>query len=226
VLNAGLRSAALSRGLEVIEGTATIAPRNDSRLDGVITDDGPVSAGAVVVAGGAWSEELGTALGVSLPVFPLKGQIVHLTLPEVDSRSWPIVQPVLSFYLVPWPEGRVACGGTLEAEAGFDHRVTADGLLQLLRECLRTAPGLASATVLEVRVGSRPATPDGRPVVGGLPGWANVLAATGHGTEGLLLGPYSAAVVADLVLGSRNDMGSPEETALVLDRCSPDRFIG
>jgi D-amino-acid dehydrogenase len=226
VLNAGLRSAALSRGLEVIEGTATIEARGESRVDGVVTDEGPVSAATVVVAGGAWSEELGTALGVPLPVSPLKGQIVHLALPDTDSRSWPIVQPVLSFYLVPWAEGRVACGGTLEAEAGFDHRVTADGLLQLLRECLRTAPGLAAATMVEVRVGSRPATRDGRPVVGRLPGWTNVFAATGHGTEGLLLGPYSAAVVADLVLGSRNGAGSPEETALVLERCSPDRFTG
>ena len=79
--------------------------------------------------------------GPSLPVDPLKGQIVHLRLPATDSSTWSIVQPVLGFYLVPWPDGRVACGGTMEADAGFDHRVTADGVLQLLRECLRTAPG-------------------------------------------------------------------------------------
>ena len=79
---------------------------------------------------------------MDLPVGPLKGQIVHLRLAGVDTSAWTIVQPVLGFYLVPWPDGRIACGGTMEAAAGFDHRVTADGVHQLLREGLRTAPGL------------------------------------------------------------------------------------
>ena len=153
-----------------------------------------------------------------LPVTPLKGQIVHLVLPSTDSRAWPIVQPVLGYYLVPWPDGRVACGGTMEAEAGFDHRPTADGVHQLLRECLRTAPGLAQATVVETRVGSRPATADGRPVVGPVPGWANAFVATGHGAEGLLLGPYSALVVARMVLG-----GEPAQDPI--ERASTARVL-
>jgi D-amino-acid dehydrogenase len=165
-------------------------------------------------------------LGASIPVGPLKGQIVHLTLPDTDSRGWPIVQPVLGFYLVPWPDGRVACGGTMEAAAGFDHRPTADGLHQLLRECLRTAPGLAQATVTEVRVGLRPASVDGRPVVGRVPGWTNAWVATGHGAEGLLLGPFSARVMAGELVGT-----GPERTARdrdlhrrLLEHWSPARF--
>ena len=192
------------------------------------TDEGAIAAGAVVVAGGAWSAEMGAALETTLPVVPLKGQIVHLSLPDTDSSHWPIVQPVLGFYLVPWPDGRVACGGTMEAEAGFDHRPTADGLHQLLRECLRTAPGLAQAAVLETRVGSRPATPDGRPIIGRVTGWSNVFVATGHGAEGLLLGPYSALVVARMVLGRQAP--APEEAPLVepniLHSWGTDRFTG
>ncbi len=192
-----------------------------------MTDEGAIAAGAVVVAGGAWSAEVGVALGASLPVVPLKGQIVHLLLPDTDSSRWPIVQPVLGFYLVPWPDGRLACGGTMESDAGFDHRPTADGLHQLLRECLRTAPGLAQASVLETRVGSRPATPDGRPIIGRVMGWPNVFVATGHGAEGLLLGPYSALVVARMVLGAAAP--TPEERALVasvLHSWGTDRFTG
>ena len=186
--------------------------------------DGP--AGAVALAGGAWTAALSHILGVSLPVTPLKGQIIHLSLPSTDSSAWPIVQPVLGYYLVPWPGGRVACGGTMEAEAGFDHRVTADGVHQLLRECLRTAPGLAQATVVETRVGSRPATADGRPVVGPVPGWANAFVATGHGAEGLLLGPYSALVVARMVLGGEpaQDPIERASTARVLAGYAPGRF--
>jgi D-amino-acid dehydrogenase len=159
-------------------------------------------------------------------VSPLKGQIIHLLLPGTDSRGWCMVQPVLSFYLVPWPEGRVACGGTMEAAAGFDHRPTAEGVHQLLRECLRTAPGLAQASVAEIRVGSRPATPDGRPILGRLPGWSNALVATGHGAEGLLLGPYSARLVASSVLGDPYGAGASERAtgSDVLAMCSPGRF--
>ena len=171
VLNAALRQAATSRGLRTVSGQAAIevtkATKGGSGIDAVRTSEGSIPTGAVVVAGGAWSAEMSAALEVTLPVVPLKGQIVHLSLPDTDSSHWPIVQPVLGFYLVPWPDGRVACGGTMEAEAGFDHRPTADGLHQLLRECLRTAPGLAQAAVVETRVDrGRPPPTAGRSSAG------------------------------------------------------------
>jgi D-amino-acid dehydrogenase len=171
----------------------------------VVTTAGEVACGALVVAGGAWSPEMGAALGASLPIEPMKGQILHLALPAVATGEWPIVQPVLGYYLVPWPDGRVACGGTMEAAAGFDHRPTASGAHELLRECLRTAPGLADATLLEIRVGLRPVAADGHPVLGPVPGWDNLHVATGHGTDGLLLGPYSAALVARSMTGEALD---------------------
>ena len=197
-------------------------------VNGVLTGDGMVATDAVVICGGAWSTSLADELGVSLPVHPLKGQIVHLALPSVDSRGWSIVQPVLGFYLVPWPDGRVACGGTMEAGAGYDCRPTADGVHQLLRECLRTAPGLAQATLADVRVGLRPSSVDGRPVLGRVPGWANAFVATGHGAEGLLLGPLSAGLVARQVLGAAPAADGPEAELVhqVLERCAPDRFAG
>ena len=208
-LNHALRAAAVSRGLRVVEaGVASLDldPRRGV-VTGMVTTEGRVAAGCVALCGGAWSPALAGPLGVELPVRPLKGQIVHLALPDTDSRDWTIVQPVLGFYLVPWPDGRVACGGTMEAGAGFDTRPTADGLLQLLREGLRTAPGLAAATVVESRVGLRPSSGDGQPVVGRLPGWQNVFVATGHGAEGLLLGPWSARVLADQILGVEPALG-------------------
>jgi D-amino-acid dehydrogenase len=230
VLNEALRRAAQSRGLRVISSGATgvaLDPRGGA-IEGVVTDEGTVAADTVVIAGGAWSPEMASAFGVTLPVHPLKGQIIHLSVPDADTRAWTIVQPVLSYYLVPWPDGRVACGGTMEASAGFDHRPTAGGLYQLLRECLRTAPGLAQSTVAEVRVGTRPSTPDDRPVLGRLPGWTNAFVATGHGAEGLLLGPLSALMVARQVLGIDDAPEGLEGDALsqVLELCAPTRFAG
>jgi D-amino-acid dehydrogenase len=229
VLNEALTRAAVSRGLRLVHAgvTGIDVEASSSTARGVTTTDGVVAAGAVVVAAGAWSSELSSTLGVTIPVTPLKGQIVHLVLPHTDSRHWAIVQPVLGFYLVPWPDGRVACGGTMEAAAGFDHRPTADGLHQLLREGLRSAPGLAQATVVEVRVGSRPATPDDRPILGRLPGWDNVYVASGHGAEGLLLGPYSAKLVASAALGTEcsADPAERQRSAGLLEQCSPARFV-
>ncbi|MGH9078909.1 MAG: NAD(P)/FAD-dependent oxidoreductase, partial [Acidimicrobiales bacterium] len=230
VLNVAIGRAASARGLQTIRAAVTGLDRRLGQgvVRGVTTTEGTVTAGAVVVAGGAWSDQMAAMLGTRLPVTPLKGQIIHLLLPGTDCRDWCIVQPVLGFYLVPWPDGRVACGGTMEAAAGFDHRPTADGVHQLLRECLRTAPGLAQATVADIRVGSRPTTPDGRPILGRLPGWSNAFAATGHGAEGLLLGPYSARLVASCVLGRPiGTEASERDTASeVLVMCSPERFAG
>ncbi|HMD47094.1 MAG TPA: FAD-dependent oxidoreductase [Acidimicrobiales bacterium] len=214
-MSAALRSVAERRGLRARSGSVSGIERRGGRVTGVRTDDGLLGCGAVVVAGGAWSARLGDDLGVTLPVVPLKGQIVHLVLDGADSSGWPIVQPVLNHYLVAWPGGRVACGGTLEPDAGFDRAVTAQGLGELLRECLVIAPGLGLATVAEVRVGLRPATTDGDPVLGPLPGWENAFVCTGHGTEGLLLGPLSAALVARAVRGEHDP---------VLDRFGAGRF--
>jgi D-amino-acid dehydrogenase len=204
-LLAALLAAAERMGVARWEGGARELRTSKSKVVGVATDCGELSCGAVAVAGGAWSRELEPQLGTAIPVEPLKGQIVHLAVPGTPTDGWPIVQPLLGFYLVPWAGGRVACGGTLEPDAGFDTRPTAAGVRDLLRECLRTAPGLGGATVLEVRVGLRPAPTDGFPVLGRLPGWDNAYVATGHGTEGLLLGPYSAALVARTMTGRGGD---------------------
>jgi D-amino-acid dehydrogenase len=120
----------------------------------------------------------------------------------VDSGGWPIVSPVLNHYLVAWPDGRVACGGTYEPDARFDTRPTIAGLEELLRACLVIAPGLAGATLADVRVGLRPVSRDDLPLLGPVPGWDNVHVVTGHGTEGLLLGPYSSSLVARCIEGS------------------------
>jgi len=205
-LRALVLDAARHRGVDVVPVEATGLARIGDRVTAVHCSEGAVRCGAVVLAGGAWSARAAAWLGAELPVTPTKGQIVHVVLPtgavgDAGSDRWPIVQPVLNFYLVPWPGGRVACGGTFEPELGFDTRATAAGLRDLLRECLTIAPGLAAATFHEVRVGLRPTSADDRPLLGRLPGTDNVHVCTGHGANGLLLGPYSAALVASGVLG-------------------------
>ena len=203
---AALRTAALARGARHFEeGVRAVTPRGADSLTVTTARGSEVACGAVVLAAGAWSGAL--APGVApLPVTPTKGEIVHVAAAgaagtPAETGRWPIVQPVLNFYLVPWPGGRVACGGTFRPEAGFDVRPTASGTRDLLRECTAIAPGLADAAVVEMRVGLRPTTPDDRPLLGPVSGVPGLHACTGHGANGLLLGPYSASLVAAGVVG-------------------------
>jgi D-amino-acid dehydrogenase len=122
-------------------------------------------------------------------------------MPESETSRWPVIVGFYSHYLLTFPPHRVVAGATRESASGFDVRMTAGGVHEALGEALRVAPGLATATLKEVRVGLRPASPDGLPLLGRLPGYENVLVATGHGASGLQLGPYSGALMAGLALG-------------------------
>ncbi len=73
----------------------------------------------------------------------------------------------------------------------------------MLTQALAVAPGLASATHLENRVGLRPAGPDIRPLLGPVQGVAGLVVATGLGASGLTLGPLAGAVAARTALGVR-----------------------
>ena len=209
---AALRQAAAARGVAFVDGAVhgVVAATGGGRHIESLSVEGhrQVRCSALAVAGGAWTAATGEWLGRRLPVGPTKGQIVHLGV-EAETGRWPIVQPLLTHYLVPWPGGRVACGGTFETGAGFSVAVTAAGLHELLHECLVIAPGLEAATYLETRVGLRPTSADDRALVGRLPGWGNVFVATGHGANGLLQGPYSARALAHDITGTPMPSGEP-----------------
>jgi D-amino-acid dehydrogenase len=200
-LRDALLCAAQRRGATIVRGEAS--PQLEAgRLTGMHVADLTYTAEAVLLAGGAWSADFAAPLGMSLPVYPQRGQILHLDLPNTVTATWPIVVGFHSHYLLTFPTARVVAGATRENDAGFDVRATAAGVREALGEALRMAPGLAQATLREVRVGLRPASPDGLPLLGRLPGAENVYIATGMGASGLQLGPYCGALVSDLALGA------------------------
>src|SRR5262249_29481348 len=83
LLRDALRRAAQHRGARIVTGDATLmhAP-NGGRAEAIVVGNERWSAAAIVVTGGAWSGALGEALGTPLPVFPQRGQILHLELPN------------------------------------------------------------------------------------------------------------------------------------------------
>ena len=218
-----LRRCAEARGVTFVDGAVhgvVTGSAGGRHVESVcVTGQPNVAGAALAVAGGAWTAAFGEWLDCDLPVAPTKGQIVHLGV-DGDTGHWPIVQPLLTHYLVPWPGGRVACGGTFETGAGFSVTVTAAGLHELLRECLLVAPGLDGSRYLQTRVGLRPTSADDRALVGPLPGWGNVWVATGHGANGLLQGPYAARVLAHAMAG----VTLPAEEPPLPDAFDPARF--
>lgn len=215
LLRDALKQAGAQRGVRFIAGDATPAV-SGGRAAGVTVSGETIAADAVIVAGGAWSDELGHALGVPLPVAPQRGQILHMTVPDEPTGDWPIVGGYHSQYILTFRPDRVVAGATRETGSGFDYRLTVGGTHNVLSEALRIAPGLAGATVAEWRIGMRPVSPDGDPILGPAPGLAHVFVATGMGPSGLTLGPYSGAIMADLALGGTVDLD--------LSPYSPARF--
>ena len=166
LLARALLEAAERRGLERRTASVDSLILEGGRVAGVLTGGDRISAGTVVIAGGAWSRRFSEQLGLDIPVAPQRGQIIHLDLGGTDTSTWPIVSAFRDHYMVPWPDSRVAVGATRETGSGFEPRVTAAGIVEVLSEALRVAPGLAGASIRETRVGLRPSSADGMPVMG------------------------------------------------------------
>jgi D-amino-acid dehydrogenase len=192
-----LLRAAAARGVRRVPGTATL-DWADGQVTGVTVGADRVGADAVVVAAGAWTAGVCAGSGIRLPVGPQRGQIVHARLPGTDTAAWPVVLSDRDPYLVAFPGGRVVLGATRE-QAGFAYHTTVGGVGGLLAGAARLAPGLREAELLETRIGFRPVTTDGRPLLGPLAD--GLIVATGHGPEGLTAGPWSGLAAALLALG-------------------------
>ena len=191
-------------------------PDRASHVTGVTIDGELLEAGAVVVAAGAWTAPLLAPLGVTVQVVPQRGQIVHIGLDGADTSRWPVVLPsATGHYLLAFDGSRVVAGATRETGSGFDVRVTPGGLAEVLANALSVAPGLAEGTVLETRVGLRPAGPDIRPLLGPVAGVDHLIVAAGLGASGLTMGPLAGAVAARTALGLPPDQpdrtGQPDQ---------------
>ncbi len=223
LLRDALRRAARRRGARLVAGTARLESSGDAAVPVVEIDGQRIEAAAVIVAAGAWTPELLAPLGAAPPVAPQRGQIIHLTLPSTGTASFPVVSGHGSDYVVCFPPTRVVVGATREDGSGFDYRVTAGGANEVLNRALGIAPGLAAATLHEIRVGFRPASADGMPILGALPGHDGLYLATGFGPSGLTLAPYSADLVAAVVSGGATP--TPGQTATdLLTPFSASRF--
>ena len=202
LISAALRRAAGRNGATVLPGDAALRCAHGA-VEGVTVADQFLAADAVVAATGAWTDAFVEPAGLTLGVTAQRGQIVHIGLGMTDTSRWPAILPSgTGHYMVAFDDSRVVAGATRETGSGFDYRITPGGLAEVLDEALAVAPGLASGTYLETRIGFRPMGPDIRPLLGTVPDIDGLIVATGLGASGLTMGPYAGELAARVALGT------------------------
>lgn len=192
-----LRLALERAGVNFIEQRQVTGFRRDGvRVTGVETDAGVLSADRVVVAGGAWSGELLRSTGLDLPVVPVRGQMLVFRAQPGQVRH--IVLDG-GRYVIPRRDGRTLVGSTLE-HVGFDKSTTQSALAELRAAAVRLIPALDACAIEHHWAGLRPGSPTGVPCIARHPQFTNLYINAGHYRNGVVLGPASARLLADLVL--------------------------
>jgi glycine oxidase len=188
--------------------------QDGGRSTGVVLADGTLPCDAVVLAMGPWAKAAQAWLGLSIPVEPLKGEILRMQLP-----SPALVHDFVSadILLCSRPGGQVWCAAT-EEWRGFDAQPSESARALLWQRAQQLMPAMAQATLLEQTACLRPVTPDWLPIIGRAPGWQNVYLATGGAKKGILLAPGMGQAIADLI--------TTGHTALPVAPYTPERFAG
>jgi glycine oxidase len=186
------RDGVLFREQTTVKGFASAS----GRVTGVITSAGTLEADHVVVAGGAWSGELLHGTGLELPVVPVRGQMILFR-----GRPGQVRRIVLDGgrYVIPRRDGRVLVGSTLE-HVGFDKTTTDSARSDLHAAALRLIPALADCELEHHWAGLRPGSPTGVPCIARHPDLTNLYINAGHYRNGVVLGPASARLLADILL--------------------------
>ncbi|PYT09921.1 MAG: glycine oxidase ThiO [Acidobacteria bacterium] len=193
-------------GVELIEGCdVTAITTGRGEVTGVLCGSERLPADLVVLAAGTWSSQLLEPLGLNIRIIPALGQMIavrdHASLIDRVIHSSKV-------YVVPRRDGRILIGATVEW-TGFHKAVTAGAIKYLLSAALELVPSIGQLEIVETWSGLRPDTPDHLPIIG--PGGVdNLLLATGHFRNGILLAPITAGLVAELISnGSLPDQLKP-----------------
>jgi len=189
---------------------------------GVHTQDGFQAADTLILAAGCWSAQIdGIPDTLVPPVRPVKGQMLALQM-RGNVKINNVIRTVkarypMPVYLVPRTDGRLVVGATTE-ELGFDTDLIVGGIYELLHGACEAIPGIYELPLIETWTGLRPGSGDNAPILGKTP-IENLIYATGHYRNGILLTPITAYEIAKLVLtGETSDTIAPFH----LDRFSRD----
>ena len=194
-LVAALVRAARRRRVEFQFHTPVRTVATDGRTVTLQVDGGVRAAATAIIAAGAWSGEVLAACGPKVPLRPARGEVL-----AVCPTGWSLRHTVSAHdcYIVARDDHEVFVGSTM-AFVGFDPRVTAAGIAALSARAARIVPLLAASVPTRTWAGLRPCPTIRRPIIAPLPGLPNVLLATGHHRNGILLAPITARLVTEIL---------------------------
>ena len=224
-LNLALGRGAELKGANILYREVTGLVTSGPTISGVKTAYEDIHCGAVVVAAGTWSRAFAPWLGFPVPVRPMKGELLLLNYPGEPLPA--LISSPKRGHLISRTDGFTSVGSTggrdydqkeLFWGEEFDRQPTAAARLELLQRAIDVFPDLERAELVQQLAGSRPLSPDGKPIIGPVPGREGVLLATGHTTKGIHLGPITGRIITDYIC-----RGS---TRVVSDMAQflPDRF--
>lgn len=202
-LTAALDAAARNCGVEIrtqaeAQELLIESQAGQCEVRGVKTTRGEIHARSVVIAAGSWSSQLSDHFPFTIE--PVRGQMIALESPA------PALQHVIYSrrgYLIPRLGGLTIAGSTTEL-AGFDKRVTADGLSMIIGNASEISPGVKDLAVVETWAGLRPRSTDGLPILGEDPEVAGLVYAVGHYRNGVLLTPITAQAISELIINGES----------------------
>ncbi len=168
----------------------------DGTVGGVLTTQGRVAAPHVVNAAGPYAAAIAGMVGVDLPVYPVRGQVL-VTLPMPRTLRMPMSGARQN------PTGHFFLGFTRE-DADYDTRVTTAGIRSIVRGAVRRIPMLKDARLLRAFAGIRSMPADGLPCLGPVPRVPGFYIAVSH--SGITLSPLHGRVMADLICDGRTEI--------------------
>jgi glycine/D-amino acid oxidase-like deaminating enzyme len=186
-------------------------------VSSVVTNSGEIKTKFVVVAAGAWSPQLGRTAGLSIPVTPIRGNI--LVTESIPSQYLQIVAEIqdvemdqgstlssdqnrefnVRMVFSPTPSGNILIGRS-EESAGYDNSVNYRVIRAVARRAIRFFPCLRDLHCIRTYAGLRPCTPDDFPIIDRLDSPEGIILATGHGDKGINLAPMTGKIVSELII--------------------------
>lgn len=157
---------------------------------------GRLESASILLAAGAWASRI-PGLPRVLPVRPVRGEVLCLDTTPIHHVTFGA-----GGYLV--PRGSSLLIGATSEDAGFECHPSDAGRASLLGIATGTVPSLGNAHIVEHRAGLRPMTPDAMPILGRDPDVPALLYACGFSRNGILLAPWAATQLADLLAGGKS----------------------
>ncbi len=196
-----LKAFLLQQGVRFIENTPVSKIEiQKRRLQTVHVQQTPFSPQQVIICAGAWTSRLLDLwipkASIRLPIRPVRGQMLLF-----DAKPDTLQHMVLDgqHYLIPRQDGKILAGSTVE-EAGFEKITTNTAKQNLFNFAVQLLPALKQFPICAHWAGLRPGTPQGIPFIGFHPDLDNLSVNAGHFRNGLVMGPASARLLADLIL--------------------------